>query len=71
MVPFDELPGLLGVSGAEVRAFIEQDGLPSTPEGEVREAELSHWVAIQNRYLLQRAALHWTAPTPRRLPEWA
>lgn len=68
---FDALPALLGVSGAEARAFIEQDGLPATPQGEVREAELARWVAIQNRYLLQRAALHWTAPTPRRLPELA
>ncbi|MFN8011942.1 MAG: tetratricopeptide repeat protein [Holophagaceae bacterium] len=66
---FAELPGLLGVSGAEVRAFIEQDGLPATPQGDVREAELARWVAIQNRYLLQRSALHWAAPTPRRIPE--
>lgn len=69
--PFDEIPALLGVSGAEARAYIEQDGLPATTEGEVREPELARWVAIQNRYLLQRAALHWTAPTPRRLPELA
>ncbi len=66
---FEDLPGLLGVSGAEARAYIEVDGLPATPQGEVLEPELARWVAIQNRYLLQRTALHWTAPTPRRLPE--
>jgi tetratricopeptide (TPR) repeat protein len=66
---FGDLPALLGISGAEARTFIEQEGLPATVEGEVREAELARWVAIQNRYLLQRGALHWTAPTPRRLPE--
>ncbi len=66
---FEELPGLLGVSGAEAKSYIEADGLPATSLGEVQEDELARWVAIQNRYLLQRAALHWSAPTPRRLPE--
>jgi len=65
---FEELPELLGVTQAEVRAFITQHGLPAEANG-VREPELSRWVGIQNRYQLLPFGLHWSAPTPRFLPE--
>lgn len=66
----DHLPVLLGVSSAEVRTFVEANGLPATGEaGTVRESELARWVGVQNRYQLLPMGLAWTAPTPRRLPE--
>ncbi len=68
--PLDVLPALLGVTGAEVHAFCAERGLPVTgPGSTVREAELSRWVNIQNRYQLLPMALHWLAPTPRYIPE--
>jgi hypothetical protein len=68
--PFDVLPTLLGVTGAEVQAFCSGRGLPVTGAGgTVREAELSRWVNIQNRYQLLPMALHWLAPTPRHIPD--
>lgn len=68
----EELPGLLGVSGAEVQDFAQFLGLPQTgPGGAVRESELARWAGIMNRYALLPGGLHWSAPTPRRLPELA
>jgi len=67
--PIEDLPGLLGVSPGELRRLVQQLGLPVTPEGMVREPELSRWVLIQNRYQLLPLPLHWMAPTPRRLPD--
>jgi hypothetical protein len=68
----EELPGLLGVSGAEIQDFVRFLGLPQTgPVGAVRESELARWAGIMNRYALLPGGLHWTAPTPRRLPELA
>ena len=70
--PFEEVPGLLGVSGAEVRGFQQERGLPVVdPSGAVRESELSRWVGVVNRYRLLPHPLNWTAPTPRQLPELA
>jgi tetratricopeptide (TPR) repeat protein len=66
--PLEELPTLLGVTTGEVGLFLEQHGLPSQ-EDRVREAELSLWVSVQNRYQLLPIGLHWLAPTPRHLPE--
>ena len=68
-IPVEELPGLLGVSLAEIRHFVSERHLPLAPDREtVREAELSRWVLIQNRYQLLEQGLHWSAPTPRALP---
>lgn len=68
-IPLGDLPDLLGVSSAEVRAFVLERHLPLAPEGaSVRESELSRWVGIQNRYRLVDQGLHWSAPTPRALP---
>lgn len=68
--PVEELPGVLGVSPGEVRAFLQERGLPATgPGGTVRESELSRWVTLQNRYQLLPIGLHWMAPTPRHVPE--
>ncbi len=70
--PFEELAGLLGVSGAEVRGFQTERALPvADADGAVREAELSRWVGVMNRYHLLPNPLNWSAPTPRRLPELA
>ena len=70
--PPGDLPGLLGVSGAEVQDYVEYLGLPITgPGGTVREAELARWVGVMNRYALLPSGLHWSAPTPRHLPELA
>lgn len=63
----EDLPALLGVSGAEVRAYLQQRRLPATGDA-VRETELTRWVGIQNRYQLLPTGLHWSAPTPRSLP---
>ena len=63
----DDLPALLGVSSAEARAYLQEGHLPWNNDA-VREAELTRWVGIQNRYQLQPAGLHWTAPTPRSVP---
>lgn len=66
----EHLSGLLGVSSAEVRGFIQERGLGATgPEGTVRESELARWVGVMNRYQLLGLALHWAAPTPLKLPE--
>lgn len=66
----EELPALLGVSGAEVQDYLQYLGLPlSGTEGAVRESELARWVGVMNRYALLPGGLHWSAPTPRRLPE--
>lgn len=68
----EELPALLGVSGAEVQDYLQFLGLPlAGPEGTVREAELARWVGVMNRYALLPGGLNWSAPTPRRLPELA
>lgn len=68
----DSLPALLGVSGAEVQDFLDYLGLPATgPDGTVRESELARWVGVMNRYALLPMGLHWSAPTPRHLPELA
>ena len=66
----EELPALLGVSGAEVQDYVQFLGLPlAGPEGTVRESELARWVGVMNRYALLPGGLNWSAPTPRRLPE--
>ena len=66
----DELPALLGVSGAEVQDYVQFLGLPlSGAGGDVRESELARWVGVMNRYALLPGGLNWSAPTPRRLPE--
>ena len=66
----EELPTLLGVSGAEVQDYIQYLGLPLAGiEGAVRESELARWVGVMNRYALLPGGLNWSAPTPRRLPE--
>lgn len=66
----EDLPGVLGVSPGEVKAFIRERGLPTTsPGGTIREPELSRWVTLQNRYQLMPMGLHWMAPTPRHIPE--
>lgn len=68
-IPVEDLPGLLGVSLAEVRRFVAERHLPLVAGGEaVWESELSRWVLIQNRYQLLEQGLHWSAPTPRALP---
>jgi hypothetical protein len=66
----NELPRLLGVTPAEIKTFVKKHQLPIAPDTEsVRESELSRWVGIQNRYGLLPYPLHWSAPTPRKLPE--
>ena len=66
----EDLPALLGVSGAEVQDYLEFLGLPlAGPERTVRESELARWVGVMNRYALLPGGLNWSAPTPRRLPE--
>ncbi len=65
----DELPALLGVSGAEVQDYLHYLGLPARQEGGVRESELARWVSVMNRYALLPVGLNWSAPTPRKLPE--
>ena len=68
----EDLPGLLGVSGAEIQDFAQFLGLPvSGPGGTVRESELARWAGVMNRYALLPNGLHWSAPTPRHLPELA
>ncbi len=70
--PVEDLPGLLGVSGAEIQDYIRFLGLPGTgPGGTVRESELARWAGVMNRYALLPGGLHWSAPTPRHLPELA
>ena len=66
----EDLPALLGVSGAEVQDYLHFLGLPlAGTEGTVRESELARWVGVMNRYALLPGGLNWSAPTPRRLPE--
>lgn len=68
----EDLPALLGVSGAEVDDYLRYLGLPlSGPDAAVRESELARWVGVMNRYALLPSGLHWSAPTPRQLPELA
>ncbi len=70
--PVEELPTLLGVSLAEIRAFVAEGHLPLVQDGTaVREADLSRWVSIQNRFQLLDQGLHWSAHTPRALPPLA
>jgi len=65
-----ELPKLLGIASAEIKTFAKNHQMPINPETEsVRESELSRWVGAQNRYGLLPYPLHWSAPTPRKLPE--
>lgn len=68
-IAFEELPSLLGVSSAELRTLAAHNGLPLDDEGSIRESELARWVGIQNRCGLRASGLHWTAPTPRILPQ--
>jgi hypothetical protein len=68
-VAFEDLPSHLGVSSAEVRTLSAHNALPLAADGSIRESELARWVGIQNRCQLRAAGLHWTAPTPRILPE--
>jgi hypothetical protein len=64
------LTGLLNVSHAEIKAFVNKYHMPlSLPDWSIHESELSRWVGIQNRYNLLPNVIHWSAPTPRRLPE--
>ncbi len=66
----EDLPGVLGVSGAEIQDYLDYLGLPQAgPGGTVREAELARWVSVMNRYALLPSGLNWSAPTPRHLPE--
>lgn len=66
----EDIPGVLGVSGAEVQDYHQFLGFPlAGPEGTVRESELARWVGVMNRYALLPGGLNWSAPTPRRLPE--
>ncbi|MDR1840415.1 MAG: hypothetical protein LBQ86_00610 [Holophagales bacterium] len=66
----NELPGLLGVTPGEIKVFINKHRLPLDPKNRsVYESELSRWAGIQNRYNLLPYGLHWSAPTPVRLPE--
>jgi tetratricopeptide (TPR) repeat protein len=68
--PLSELPELLGVSLAELKTFMEKHQMPLNPnDGSIHESALSRWVGIQNRYNLLPSPLHWSAPTPRKLPE--
>ena len=68
-VPFEDLPAHLGVSSAEIRTLAAHNGLPLGADGSIRESELARWAGIQNRCQLRAAGLHWTAPTPRIVPE--
>jgi len=66
----DELPRILGITTAELRILVEKYHLPvDTKDGFVGESVLSRWVGVQNRYNLLPKRLHWSAPTPTRLPE--
>jgi tetratricopeptide (TPR) repeat protein len=67
---FGQLPALLGVTPAEARAFAEERGMPlDGPGGSIRESELSLWVGVQNRFGLLPYSLHWSPPTPTKLPD--
>jgi hypothetical protein len=64
------LTGLLNVTPAEIKAFVNKYHMPlRLPDGSIYESELSRWVGIQNRYNLLPNVIHWSAPTPRKLPE--
>jgi hypothetical protein len=66
----EELTRLLNVSSAEIKIFAENHNLPiASDNGSILESELSRWVGVQNRYNLLPFGLHWSAPTPRRLPD--
>ena len=64
-----ELQALLGVTRAELRTFAEERLMPLAEDGSIHESDLSRWVGIQNRYNLLPYPLHWSAPTPRKLPD--
>jgi len=66
----EELTRLLNITPAEFKTFVEKHKMPVSPsDGSIYESELSRWVGIQNRYNLLPYGLHWSAPTPRKLPE--
>ncbi|MEI6593564.1 MAG: hypothetical protein WCL47_09980 [Holophagaceae bacterium] len=65
----EDLPDLLGISGGEVEDLTHRLGLPMGQDGRVHESELARWVGVMNRYALLPSGLHWSAPTPRHLPE--
>ena len=65
-----ELHGLLNITPAMLKTFVNKFNLPlDVSKGSIHESELSRWVGIQNRYNLLPYGLHWSAPTPRKLPE--
>jgi len=65
-----QLPDLLCVTPAEIRTFAEANRLPLNPlTRSIRESELSLWVGVQNRFGLLPYSVHWSAPTPTKLPE--
>ena len=68
-IAFEDLPGHLGLSSAELRTLAAHNGLPLAEDGSIRESELARWVGIQNRCQLRASGLHWSAPTPRIVPE--
>jgi len=66
----EEIARLLNVTLAELKTFADRHNLPLSPhDGAIHESELSRWVGIQNRYNLLPYGLHWSAPTPRQLPD--
>jgi tetratricopeptide (TPR) repeat protein len=68
--PFEQLPGLLCVTPAEIMAFAEAHRMPLDElDGSIRESDLSLWVGVQNRFGLLPFPLHWSAPTPAKLPD--
>jgi hypothetical protein len=65
-----ELPALLGITPAELKEFAHKHHLPvSADDGSIYESELSRWVGMQNRYSLLPYPIHWSAPTPLKMPE--
>jgi tetratricopeptide (TPR) repeat protein len=66
----EELTRLLNVTPSEIKTFADKHNLPVAHDnGSMLESELSRWVGIQNRYNLLPFGLHWSAPTPRQLPD--
>jgi len=66
----EELIRILNVTHSELKTFTDTYNLPLAPhDGSIHESELSRWVGIQNRYNLLPYGLHWSAPTPRQLPD--
>jgi tetratricopeptide (TPR) repeat protein len=67
---FGRLPGLLGVTPSEIKTFADRHRMPLDERvGSIRESELSLWVGVMNRFSLLPYSLHWSAPTPIRLPD--